>query len=176
MTNYKNYYAVPPLSRADLRNYARSIREKIKLNKPFFDVVGFLESYMQCYGITYDYVDNETWIKKFGRDKHAVYNLNDKIIYIKDPVYEGACAGNGRDRFTIAHEIAHALLIRDDSIVLYRGTNIDLPVYRNPEWQADCLAGELLVPADMCATMSIERIMRECKVSYEAAAYQKRNM
>jgi Zn-dependent peptidase ImmA (M78 family) len=34
----------------------------------------------------------------------------DSLIILREDVYEGAHAGNGRDRMTVAHEIGHLLM------------------------------------------------------------------
>ena len=71
--------------------------------------------------------------------------LADGCIVIREDVYDGACAGNGRDRFTIAHEIGHAIL-HGEQIGMCRATNSNTAIYRNSEWQANEYAGALLLP------------------------------
>jgi len=44
--------------------------------------------------------------------------------------------------------------------------------YEDPEWQADCFAGELLMPYHLIQEMSKEEIMQKCKVSFTAACNQ----
>lgn len=173
MGKYDSNYEVPPVSRRDLRSYAKRLREQLGVNTPYFPIIPFLEA-LQSLGIGYDIVDDNEWIREFGSDKHAEYNLADHIIYIKQEIYDRAVNDKGRDRFTIAHEIAHALLLDGHSIcVARRSPNSALPIYKNPEWQADCLAGELLIPCHLCKGMSIAQIVDQCKVSYDSARMQK---
>ena len=47
-----------------------------------------------------------------------------------------------------------------------------LELFRNSEWQADCMAGELLMPHQMIKTMTAGDIMRAYKVSEAAAETQ----
>ncbi len=49
----------------------------------------------------------------------------------------------GTDRLTVIHEVGHLLLHHKDRIVLRRGTGSQ--TFCDPEWQASCFAGELLV-------------------------------
>ncbi|MDE5765585.1 MAG: ImmA/IrrE family metallo-endopeptidase [Clostridia bacterium] len=174
MVQYRSSYEVPPLGRQNLRDYAKYVRSKLNITTPYFPVVQLLESLNSIIGVDYDIIDDSEWAKRFGEDEHAQYNLTDKIIYVKSSVYEGACNDFGRDRFTIAHEIAHALLLDDTKIKFCRSdSNKPIVTYKNPEWQADCLAGELLVPYHLCKNMSVRTIMKECCVSFEAANYQR---
>lgn len=64
-----------------------------------------------------------------------------KYVVVSATCYDQAEAGVGRARFTIAHELAHCLLHRRLEAV----ERIPGPL-RDPEWQADQYAAELLVP------------------------------
>lgn len=71
-------------------------------------------------------------------------------------VFEGMLSGDGRARFTGAHEFLHAAhharqlstqLVDGKHSGLYRKSSI--PAYANPEWQANRFAAELLMPDEM---------------------------
>lgn len=47
-----------------------------------------------------------------------------------------------------------------------------MKTYENPEWQADCFAGEFLMPHDEIAKLTTSEVMEYCKVSEQAANYQ----
>lgn len=174
MIQYSSNYEVAPCSRVYLRNYAKQLREILKIDTPYFPVCQLLEI-LPILDIQYDCIDDETWDAVYGKENHAQYDLLNKTISIKEAVYVGACENHGRDRYTIAHEIAHALLLDSNNITLNRtSSDKQSKLYTNPEWQADCLAGELLIPKHLCENMSAEEIMDACAVSYEAACYQKR--
>lgn len=170
---YETNYEVSPVSRNDLRLFARYIRDRFKIRTTKFPVIEFLESLYE-FGIYCDFIDDTEWNRQFGENEHAEYNLTNRIISIKESVYNRAVAGYGRDRFTIVHEIAHALLLdsSDLKVAKIRGQK-EIPLFRNPEWQADCLAGELLIPYHICKNMSVEEIVHVCQVSYDAALFQK---
>lgn len=175
MQNYDCIYEVPPLSRLDIRRAARVLRKIFQGREKgaYIDIIKMLES-LSIFGIDYDIINDYEWDKRFGGDKHAQYDLSKRIIYIKASVYERACNNYGRDRFTIAHEIGHSLLLDPDQLKFNRKREAGkVLIYRNPEWQANCFAGELLVPYYICKDMSVEEIADKCKVSYDAAKYQK---
>lgn len=76
---------------------------------------------------------------------------------------------------TIAHEICHYFLIKKNGVVLYdKKGAIPVPTYCDPEWQARCMAGELLIDKDLVQEFSVSDIELQCGVSYDAAVYQYR--
>lgn len=81
----------------------------------------------------------------------------------------GAIHDNPRDRFTLCHELGHYILHQPENISYARG---DIPVYQNPEWQANTFAAELLAPADLVKDMSIEEMATQCVMSRQAATIQ----
>lgn len=167
---------VPPCSRLDLRMLAQEFRRKINLKGPFLDIIGLLDLLPSLFpgkNITYDVIDDITWDRYLNKNAHASYNLEKKVIYIRESIFERACQGKGRDRFTIAHEIAHAMLLEKAKINFNRSSSNKIPSYKDPEWQANCLAGELLIPYERCKNMSVDEIVKNCGVSYQAARYQK---
>ena len=106
---------------------------------------------------------------------HGLTNPATKTIKIREDVYDRACEGHGRDRFTLAHELGHYLLHDDVTVGLARsGDGASVVTYCDPEWQANAFAGELLMPHDLIQNMSIGEIAAQCKVSYSAAELQRR--
>jgi Zn-dependent peptidase ImmA (M78 family) len=155
---------------------AQEFRRKINLKGPFLDIIGLLDLLPSLFpgkNITYDVIDDITWDRYLNKNAHASYNLEKKVIYIRESIFERACQGKGRDRFTIAHEIAHAMLLEKAKINFNRSSSNKIPSYKDPEWQANCLAGELLIPYERCKNMSVDEIVKNCGVSYQAARYQK---
>jgi Zn-dependent peptidase ImmA (M78 family) len=164
-------YVAPPISRLELRNFARRFREKFGLGKlPCFPIVQFLEYvvFSDDWGYTLDIRS-----RKEMPDTHAETDLQNKIMRIREDIYEGAYEGQGRDRLTLTHELGHVVLhegptlsrIDPDKGGQYR-------TYRDPEWQASAFAGELLMPFDIVGNHTEEMVMKECMVSRDAARYQ----
>lgn len=105
---------------------------------------------------------------------HADTDIKTGHIRIKESIYNRACEGEGRDRMTIAHEIGHYLTICVCGYKLQRNYNPDkeIPAYNNPEWQAKCFAGELMIPAHLVRKMNAVEICMKCGVSLDAANVQ----
>src|SRR5690606_3735229 len=94
---------------------------------------------------------------------------NKSELVLAQYVYDGMIDGNGRDRFTGAHECCHGLLhlpqieqVLVDSKLprLYRRQEI--PRYRDPEWQADAWAGSFLMP-----TMAVQAFVSKYGVDLD---------
>lgn len=99
-----------PLSRKEIRAFAKQLRKMLGLEGtlwiPVVELLDILADKLP--GFNYEIVpDNE-----LPDDTHACTDTSNGLIRIKESVYEGACDGKGRDRMTIAHEIAHFFLIR----------------------------------------------------------------
>ena len=106
-------------------------------------------------------------------NEHAVTDIITKTIKIRSDVYEGACNGVGRDRMTIAHEFAHFITLCVCGFRLARSFgDVDIPPYRDPEWQAKCLAGELMIDSGLVKGMSSSEVSEKCGVSFDAADFQ----
>ena len=65
-------------------------------------------------------------------------------IAIREDVWNGASRGNGRDAFTLAHELGHLILHQSENLVQRRGRG-EPAIFCQPEWQADTFAAELLM-------------------------------
>ncbi len=114
-------------------------------------------------------------------------------ISIRDDVLVAAQRGNGRARFSIAHELGHALLhtdalLRQPGVPVFRDTGVtaseqlpaNMKIYESAEWQANVWAGAFLMPrsaisrlAVTCGIegvpMTIARLVEHFQVSYQAA-------
>lgn len=155
----------PPLSRMKIENFANNIRKRFNCNDCYLDIVSFVELVIPRIDKTfiYDYVSSG----ELSPGMYAYYDPSENTMKILSSVYDGACNDNGRDRFTVAHEVGHYFLHQDG--YLFARTTQEVPAYRNPEWQANTFASALLIPRAQTKFMSIEEIKDKCKVSYQAA-------
>ena len=167
MTNY----AAAPISRNAIRSLANQIRLITGFDtQPYFPILEFFELMIPKAIKDFNY---EIVAKKEMPEKHGETFPSQKLIRLREDIYLGANRGNGRDRFTIAHEIGHLLLHQNNNVSLYRlEPHTRLKPYEDPEWQANAFAGELLMPIDIIKDMSIDQIRKQCVVSADAARYQ----
>lgn len=168
-------YIVEAKSREDLRNLARQFRKILQLdNVLYFPIVELLDVMSEIFnGFSYEIVEDDT----FADNIHADTDIKTGHIRIKESVYERACKGEGRDRMTIAHEIGHYFTICVCGFKLTRNFNYTKTnAFCDPEWQAKCFAGELMVAAHLVQDMNEYEIAECCGVSYDAARVQYKHL
>lgn len=161
-------YKAEPLSRAAIRNYVKRLKCIVGLDKVLmFPIMLFLENIIP---ILIPDFQLEILTKEEMGIKHGETYPNRNLIRIREDVYERAVAGIPRDRLTIAHEIGHLFLHDKNAIALCRTEPGEtLKAYEDPEWQADCFAGELLASFYLIKGMSEQEVMKSCNVSAQAA-------
>ena len=159
---------VKPLKLKEIRKICSRIRKLfgIPVDEPI-DIVRLLEHKLHLLGIEFEIVPESELEMRHGESI-----LGQKIIRIREDVYNRACAGHGRDRLTMAHELGHIILHQKEDMVLTRSEGT-IPPYMDPEWQANAFAGELLAPFQYIKHMDILDISTQYGVSIEAASVQK---
>ena len=157
---------VRPLSRANIRHIAGSLREMCKLPEPMFPIVHFMDVTLRRDWPGYDMV-------LLGRDElgndGGRTDPDQKLVQIREDVYESARRGDGFGRFTMAHELGHLLL--HHGLPFRRQVDKgEVKPFLNSEWQADAFAGELLMPVPAVLSCPGEAsLMDLCGVSFSAA-------
>lgn len=167
--------SVPGLSRQQIEKLASRVRGLIEApaNKPF-PIVPLLEvlsvpvdetgpSQMGLPAFDLEIVEDEEL-----QGNYAEYHPASNTMVIRQSVYEGAYEGNGRDRFTLAHELGHFLLHSHTDYRFARSKEC-VPTYQNPEWQANTFASMLLMPRDEISNLSTEEVAQRYQVSKSAA-------
>lgn len=161
-----------PISRAKLRELTTTIRKRCNLeHEPCFPVLQFLELVMPIIYPGFHLIIEE---EKDMIGYHGLTCPEDKTIRIREDVYYGAESGNGRDRFTIAHEIGHYCLHSKENVFYARIDGNSVKPYMNPEWQANNFAAELLMPENLVRKMSAFEIEENCKVTAYAAEVRRK--
>ena len=159
------------ISRNTLIALTSKIRELSGYNdKLYFPIVKFLEHMMPKWfsGFHLEIMPTDYFPPKI----HGETAIEEKTIRIREDVYLGAISGIGRDRMTMAHEAGHYILIVAKGLKLYRSFDeARVEAFRDPEWQAKALAGELLCPFHLIKGMAAPQIAVACGVSDEAAQY-----
>lgn len=159
-------YKVLPLSRKKIREYASYIRKELNINTLRFPIIEFVE-------FTLSEIDEE-FSFEIGTEEemgehYGVTIPSEKIIRIREDVYDRAHSNIGRDLFTVAHELGHYLLHSSLSRVI--STSNYIKPYESSEWQANCFASELLIPINHpdIKKLSVDEIVHYCCVSKQAA-------
>ncbi len=160
---------VAPTSRLKLRKSAEKVRSLLGVKVPGFpsDAFDLLLS-----GNFPEYKFDVLEADIMG-PHHGLTEPDQKIMFLREDVYEGAMRGDGRDRFTFAHELGHLLLHSGNYLARYdpSAPNPTHKKYEDSEWQADNFAAELLMPiaaVKKCADPT--ELMEMCEVSYMAAS------
>lgn len=166
-------WEVEPLSRAQIERIAsdqRALWRTLKQQDPdCFPIDRFIEFVLVPYlpGFQLELVDDEEMPGYEG----ATWP-DQRLMRFPNSVYEGACAGDPRSRFTMAHELGH-LMLHEGTQRFDRRTDPAQRVvaYRDSEWQANEYAASILMPRHIvkqlrCATQIADR----CGVSYHAAS------
>ena len=156
-----------PLSIKKIRELANMLREATNCNDTaFFPVVHFIESILPSIDPEFALVIED--IDSMGVC-HGLACPEEKCIKLREDVYERAIQGIGRDRFTLAHELGH-YLHDDNNVTLARmEKNKKIEPFRDPEWQANTFAAELLVPLNLIDTQNIYEIAENFGVSNQVA-------
>lgn len=155
-------HRVRPLNTATIEAAARKCRDSFKLEKPYINVCGLLEALREMKVLDFTVVEDS----ELGDEEARTYP-NERHILISNTVYEGAADGDGRARFTIAHEIGHLDLHKGQTPMFSRG---DHKIFEDSEWQADTFASEFLMDSRfISATDTLNSLMKKFGVSKTAA-------
>lgn len=160
-------YIVPPRRWAEIGGIANNLRSRFGLmDHPFFPVVEFIEKVLDQ---RLNMVRFEVGTRAEMKGAEGFTCPKGEFVQLREDVYEGACRGEGRHRFTAAHELGH--FVMHTGIPLTRaklGDNI--PAFRLAEPQANQFAAELLMPDGFIDCLDDEQsIIERHGVSYEAA-------
>lgn len=152
---------VPPLSSAIIEAKAIYVRQALELDDyPMFPVIQVAENIVgDCFEIGS--------IEEMGPNEGLTYpDLGEMVI--REDVYEAAIRGEGRARFTIAHELGHLFLHRATAYARSEA-GIITKLYENSEWQADEFAGNLLAPIHHIRGLTAAQTATRCGLSLPAA-------
>jgi len=160
-----------PIQRIRLRAISVKLRELSGYSDElYFPIVKFVEHKMPKLFRGFNLEIKEK--AYFSPNTHGETSVEEQVIRIREDVYIGAINGNGRDRMTMAHEVGHYVLLVAKGIKFYRTfEETEIEAFRDPEWQAKALAGELLCPFNLIKGMTASQIAKDCGVSNPAAQY-----
>lgn len=161
---------VPPLSSDDIFKLTASMRRDLQVEADEFPIIEFLELGMPSFfkGFVFEVRDSTLM-----GSNHGLTIPSENAIVLREDVYERACEGRGRDRFTAAHELGHYIMHRNAPFKYHRAESGRLPAYKDSEWQANRFAGALLMPeAKMIVCRSLAEVSERFGVTLDAAKVQ----
>lgn len=166
-----SYYFCAPTSSKQLKLYAKNIRNLFKcktLKFPIIDILEDMQNNEKFFDFEYQILEDQNVI--FSDGELAKYDFSTNTLFIKESQFDGACCDDPRCRFTLTHELCHFFLMTVTG--RHPKESEEKPeAYKDPEWQANALAGYILVPPEETSSMSIEEIENNCCVSPECATY-----
>ena len=139
----KDDYIVPPRRWADIEKGADKLRDSLNLtNLAYMPVIDVVERVLdQMLGM----VEFTVGSREEMNDAEGLTCPMGKFIMLREDVYNEACAGESRARFTTAHELGHWMM--HTNIPLARANRGDgTEPYRLAEPQANQFAACLLMP------------------------------
>lgn len=160
---------VRPMSRAKITGLAEQVRDAcLEPEQIAFPIIEFLE-FTLC-SVIPDFVLQIREPEEMGPMEGMVIAGRNSLALRQD-VYEEACNGVGRARFTAAHELGHFLMHRNVTLARMRGD--ETAIYYDSEWQADTFAGSLLMSHRHVPQLrDADHAARMCGMSAAAAGYQ----
>lgn len=165
-------FKAPAMSWGQVDAAADSVRQSFRLTDvPYFPVVDIVEKLLAN---RFEEISFEICTHKEMDGAEGLTCPRGKFIRIRGDVYDEACTGGVRARFTFAHELGHLLLHTDAEKPLARALSAErLKPFRSAEKQANRFASTLLMPAGHISPLdSPEALMERFGVSRTAAGYR----
>lgn len=160
----------PAHSRREIEQFAMHIKQNLGLqNILYIPILEIAENTLVQIDETYSFEVVENNDLNFSYNEYAKYCPESNTLMIKNDVYIAAYNGDGRQRFTVAHELGHYFMHRNLIGFSRVSDKIEIPRYMDPEWQADVFSGAFLINPNCIKKMSTQEISQSCGVSHQAA-------
>jgi Zn-dependent peptidase ImmA (M78 family) len=160
-------FKVPAKSWPQIGAEADRIRKSLGLEgTPRFPIIDVIEKLL-CDRL--ELVQFEVWTMADMGDAEGYTCPQGSFIRLREDVYEKACNGDGRARFTAAHELGHFVLHTNIPLARTRRGDGTAP-FRLAEPQANQFAAEILMPREYVrGVASAQALVDAHQVSFEAA-------
>lgn len=133
-------YRVSPLKITMIRDIAQQLRDTMPSDETIFPIVKFLERLQAKELIQLEILDDVELPDCYGISFPDV-----KKIFLRQSIYDNALLNDGFSRLTIAHELGH-LVLHKQEIGFAKGLEGSThKIIEDSEWQANKFAQELLV-------------------------------
>lgn len=153
MSQHDHAYRVPPLSIKKIEAQALEIRKALQVKEAFFPLIEVVEIVLPRLlpEFIFDIKTSDEMTLLYGSGTLAMTTPAEMTLELREDVYEGLLAHNGRCRYTIAHELGHLFLHQNTGGFARFDSQGKMRIYESSEWQADNFAAELLAPLDLTA-------------------------
>jgi Predicted Zn peptidase len=163
-------FRVPPMKWNDIGLRADGLRANLGLTEtPLFPVIDVLEKILPTLFSDFQFMIGD---EEEMEGAEGYTDPGGAFIMLHEKVYAAALGGDGRARFTAAHELGHWML--HTNVPLMRiDPNTTVDAYMRAEPQANQFAAELLMPRRLISSINIEfDLMTYFGVSYAAASHR----
>lgn len=175
-------YEVRRKTKSQIVKYARYARKQFNVQEPYVDIVKIVEEMFPkfIHGYNFRIVnEDDDDVDMNGVLAYTEADSGKITMYVQEKIYDDALLNKGGARFTLAHEGGHVLMHCEENVILRRyelfeDLHVPIENEKNPEWQADQFAAELLAPLNLTKGLSVYQIMDTFKVSYKCANNRKR--
>ena len=165
-----------PLKIKEIEEIASNFRKQFNINEDqFFPILEVLDMLFENKLLSIQFLEDDNEI--FDDNTPAIYNAIENYIYIKESVIDEYESGIYRACFTLAHELFHYIQVK---ILNFEFVDeISDVSYKDPEWQANEFAGQLLIPTkyinlDNETLISKFHVSEEC-ITVRKLYYKRRN-
>jgi IrrE N-terminal-like domain len=164
---------VAPMSYDKLEQVAEGIRPMLPIIKghgrnPWtIDAWRVLEKTLTSAGFNYHCEEKEQL------QECAAFTIPDqKLVVLRQDVYDGLFFGDVFSRSTVVHELAHIVL--NHAVTLNRSAPTSQHSFcEDSEWQAKALTAAIMMPIEACrAAHSADELAKICGTSTQAARYR----
>jgi Zn-dependent peptidase ImmA (M78 family) len=161
-------FIVPPVSWAQLHRIATDVRKAFGLqNVPYFPIIELIEKVL-CGQM--ELLDFQVWSREEMGSAEGYTCPKGTFLALREDVYLLACHGDGRARFTAAHELGHFILHSNRPLARIQDRTTVKP-FLLAEPQANRFAAELLMAREhMQPSDTAIQVTARHGVSAEAAS------
>lgn len=161
-------FTVPPRKRRDIYDIAEQVREYFRPAIGPGALVP-IDRILELMPLAVPGFRLEVCERSELGDDHGRTFPEQQLIMLREDVYVGMCNGQGRDRFTAAHELGHLFLHRSVGFARQE-LRPGAPLYLDSEWQANTFGSAFLIDERVLPRcQSIQDVMETFGVSEHAA-------